>query len=166
MLTIRPFVETDSIEELTQLLHRAYKQLADMGMRFFASHQNEEQTRSRVNAGECYVGLCDDRIVATITMYRNRDKDGPDIYRRDGVGYFGQFAVDPDCQGRGFGNEMLTHVESRAHDSGIEQLALDTAESASHLIEYYARHGYRFVEHVQWPDTNYRSVVMSKSLVV
>jgi hypothetical protein len=43
-------------------------------------------------------------------------------------------------------------------------MALDTAEPAAHLIAFYNRLGYRFIEHAQWRMTNYRSVIMSKTL--
>src|SRR5688572_7418283 len=123
-MEIRLLGDDDSIAELTDLLHRAYKRLGDMGLRFFATHQTEEQTLSRVRAGTCFVGMCDGRIVATISVYRGRRNrtdggtDGPDWYRRDGVYYFGQFAVDPNYQGRGFGNMLLMHVESLARNEG------------------------------------------------
>jgi hypothetical protein len=53
---IRRFDEkNDSIEELTGLLHRAYKRLADMGLNFVATHQDEDYTKRYLKKGECYV---------------------------------------------------------------------------------------------------------------
>ena len=115
-LLIRPIAETDSIEELTDLLHRAYKVLADMGFRFFATHQTPEQTRSRISRGECYVGVMDGAIVATVTFYPPpRDSAHlPEWYRRHDVSYFGQFAVEPSLQRGGIGGCMMDHVEELA----------------------------------------------------
>jgi hypothetical protein len=42
------------------------------------------------------------------------------------------------------------------------ELAMDTAEQATHLVELYTRLGYRHVGWVQWPGKVYRSVVLSK----
>lgn len=172
---IRAFADGDSIAELTSLLHRAYKRLGDMGLRFFATHQSDDDTLNRIRRGRCFVGVCDEVIVATITLYRSRkaendgdigsEKSGPAWYQRGDVAYFGQFAVDPEYQGRGLGNLLLAHVESTALDDDTAELALDTAETATHLIDYYARHGYRIVETTQWSVTNYRSVVMSKKIL-
>ena len=39
-----------------------------------------------------------------------------------------------------------------------------TAVPATHLIELYAKWGYREVERCQWNDTNYESVIMKKDL--
>ena len=36
--------------------------------------------------------------------------------------------------------------------------------SAIGLIDFYQEHGYRFVEFIQWKETNYRSMIFAKSL--
>lgn len=163
-LVVRPFAESDSIPDLTVLLHRAYKALADMGLRFFATHQTEEQTRSRLRDGHPLVGVLDGRIVATITYYPTSHSGGTPWYERDDVAYFGQFAVEPELQREGIGRLLMEKVETMAREEGAAEIALDTAEGATHLIEYYGRRGYRFIEFVQWNVTNYRSVILSKSL--
>lgn len=43
-------------------------------------------------------------------------------------------------------------------------LALDTSEHAAHLIALYQSKGYAFVEHIQWRDVNYRSMIFAKRL--
>lgn len=53
-------------------------------------------------------------------------------------------------------------VEARAAETGAVEIALDTAEPATHLVAWYGRRGYRLIEHAQWGHTNYRSVIMSK----
>jgi hypothetical protein len=58
---------------------------------------------------------------------------------------------------------LLRLVEERAQADG-EFIALDTAEPATHLIRYYEKRGYRFVQHQQWEKVNYRSVILSKRL--
>jgi GNAT superfamily N-acetyltransferase len=62
------------------------------------------------------------------------------------------------------GSRLIAHVEQRAAEKGIAELAVDTAEPATHLRRFYAARGYRFVEHAQWTCVNYRSVVMSKRI--
>jgi GNAT superfamily N-acetyltransferase len=163
-LIIRPIEPTDSIADLTDLLHRAYARLAAMGLRFYATYQTEEQTRERLDDAECFVGVMDDRIVATIAYYGPARSKGCDWYKRPDVAYFGQFAVEPDLQRRGIGERLIDTVERRALADGAAELALDTAEPAEHLIRYYTRLGYRLVDHVQWDLANYRSVIMSKTL--
>ncbi len=149
--------------ELTALLHRAYAPLAAAGMRFLASHQDEAKTRERCAEGECWVAVEGPRIVGTISWRPSRGEPGT-WYGRPGVASFGQFAVEPELQGRGIGRELIGRVEQRAREEGYAELACDTAEGAAELIALYARLGYRLVGHVQWDVTNYRSVVLSKRL--
>ena len=85
-------------------------------------------------------------------------------YRQPDVFSFGQFAVRPDLQGQGLGGKMIDMMETEAAARGARELALDTADGADHLIRWYEKRGYRLVEHVSWGNTNYRSVVMSKTL--
>ena len=59
---------------------------------------------------------------------------------------------------------MMDHIEAGSRDLGYTELALDTSEKAKRLIELYTRRGYRLVDHHQWPEKSYRSVILSKSL--
>jgi hypothetical protein len=58
----------------------------------------------------------------------------------------------------------MAAVEDLACAADASELALDTAEPALHLIDWYERRGYRFIEYVQWRGKRYRSVIMSKTL--
>jgi hypothetical protein len=58
----------------------------------------------------------------------------------------------------------MAFVEGRARELGYGELAIDTAEPARHLIEFYARRGYRHIEWVQWRSKSYRSAILSKRL--
>lgn len=161
---IRLLSPEDDLVALTELLHRAYGALARRGMRYWASHQSVADTRKRAGEGECWVAVAaaGGSIIGTITMKDAANARGTPWYERPDVTCFGQFAVEPAWQGRGVGSALVDQVERRARETGVVELALDTADSADDLIAFYARRGYRFVEHVKWADVNYRSVIMSK----
>lgn len=161
---VRKFTETDSVEELTQFLHRSYKELADMGLRFLATHQDVSVTMNRISKGQCYIIEDIGKIIATICYYNVDRTKGANWYDKDKVASLTQFAVDPFYRKKGLGNILMDIVENRARDEGAEEIALDTSEHAHHLIEYYKRRGYRFIEYQQWNVTNYRSVILSKKL--
>ncbi len=167
-MEIKKFSYSDSIEELTSLLHVSYKRLADMGLKFVATYQTAEYTKNFIKNGECFIIKNDDgQIIATVMYYNSpfmKEEDTPEWYLKDEVSYFGKFAVHPDYQCKGIGGEMMDYVEEYAKSKGKTELALDTSEKALHLIKYYEKRGYRFIQYHQWDVTNYRSVVMSKKL--
>lgn len=163
-VTIRRLRETDDLHALTELLHRSYAQLAAMGLNFVATYQDVDTTRSRIENAECFVAEHEQKIVGTIVFRDCNRSGGCEWYDRPDVASFGQFGVEPGLQKLGIGSRLLEHVERRAREKGAAELALDTAEPAQHLIDYYARRGYRIVGRNKWDVVNYRSVIMSKTL--
>lgn len=133
-------------------------------MRFVASHQDEQTTRRRIARGECYVAVAGAQLIGTITLRPcDRTRGSPWLDRPD-VASVGQLAVEPQWQRRGIGTRLLRLAEQRAIELGAAELALDTAEPARELIDFYSARGYRSIEHLRWPNVNYPSVVMSRRL--
>tara|TARA_R110002020_G_scaffold6321_13_gene26624 strand:+ start:46 stop:570 length:525 start_codon:yes stop_codon:yes gene_type:complete len=163
-LTIRPWQQSDSIAELTALLHRAYAGLAAMGLRFMATQQSAEVTAARIAEGQCFVALVNARICGTILFKSAAQTKGCPWYDQDGVASFAQFGVEPELQAQGLGRQLIGFVEQQALASGAHELALDTAQPAAHLVGWYGRLGYRRVGEQQWSHTNYLSVILSKKL--
>lgn len=163
-IRVRLLEPGDSLAHLTGMLHRAYKQHADRGIKALAAFQPEEVTRKRIANGECSVALYLDKIVGTILFRGPGSLAGTPWFERSDVATFSQFAVEPEYQGRGIGSELMTLVERRAHESGARELALSTPEPAAWLVGMYERHGYRIVERVNWSETNYTSLIMSKAV--
>lgn len=163
-ILIRPLHQADSVAELTTLLHRAYQRLADMGLRYMATHQSEAVTRERIAQGTCLVAVLDEKICGTILFRSAGQTMGCPWYDRPDVASFAQFAVDPAIQAKGIGLQLLKKAETMAVADNAREIALDTAEPATHLVEWYSRLDYRFVEYTQWSHTNYRSVILSKAL--
>lgn len=163
-VVIRPLAKTDSIALLTGLLHRAYAPLAASGLRYLATHQTEDITGDRCARGTCFVADAAGRMVGTVTCYDASETGGSPWLDRPDVALFGQLAVEPGWQRQHIGRRLVQAAEQRARDEGARVIALDTALPARHLIAWYERLGYRTVEYVSWPMTNYRSVVMIKHL--
>jgi|SRR6478609_4768322 len=156
---------SDSFEELTDLLHRAYATLGASGFNYTAVDQSVTATREQIARKECYLACVAQRMIGTLLLGRA----GPgqlacEWYGRPGVWIIGRFAVDPLLQRQGIGGQLLTFAEQRARSLGALEIALDTAEGAQHLVELYAKRGYRKVGYVQWEGKSYRSVVLSKAL--
>ena len=161
---LRPFRSTDSVEDLTRLLHRAYAGLGHAGLNYTAVDQLAAVTRARIGRGDCLVAAEGEHVVGTLTYYRPGASSGCDWYERPEVATLGQLGVDPAAQGRGIGRSLLEAAECRAREDPATELALDTAEPAEHLVAWYSRRGFRFVQHAQWSGKTYRSVILSKAL--
>src|SRR5512140_2642583 len=151
--TIRRLRAEDSLEELTALLHRAYKVLADMGLRFLATHQDVETTRRRCDAGVCFVAESGGRVIGTITYNPPGGDKGTAFMQQPGVAHVQQMGIEPEFQGHGIARALMKQVEDYAREQGAVELSLDTAEPATHLISWYERLGYRFIEYTQWDVT-------------
>lgn len=172
-ITVRRLRPTDSITELTGLLHRAYAKQVRMGLHALASHQSPEITRRRVSKGECFVAVMPgpdgaERLVGTIMFqepsWGSAPESGPRWFHRPDVANFSMFAVEPELQGRGIGRMLLDVVEARARELNIAELSLSTAEPDTDLVAFYAKRGFREVERFDWGVTNYTSLIMSKNL--
>jgi predicted N-acetyltransferase YhbS len=166
-VVIRRLGSRDSIFDLTELLHRAYKRHADRGLRAIAAYQDESTTLKRITGGECYVAsLVDDdrKVVGTIVFKDSANTKGTPWFERGDVASFSQLAVEPWLQGRGIGGLLMRTAERRAVESGAAHIALSTPEPAAELLAMYQHRGYGRVEDTQWPGTNYRSVILSKEV--
>jgi len=163
-IIIRDLNQHDSLEQLTSLLNEAYGFLQRMGLKFLATHQGVDITRRRVENARCFVLELNNEIVGTACYYDGSHAKGFPYYQRPDVGTLSQLAVAPKLQGNGLATRLVRHVEEQARRDGCSYLALDTAEPAHHLIDWYKRMGYEFVCYHQWPVTNYRSVVLAKDL--
>lgn len=163
-LIVRKLNSLDSIDELTVLLHRAYKELADIGIDNMGATQDSEVTRRRAEKGECWVAELDGRLVGTITFLNTRQTGGCWWYDRPGFAKWYQFAVDPDFQRLGIGSALLKTVEDRARQSGATELAATTAVRAKDLLSMYAIKGFPVVGYIGCFSRSYARVVLSKSL--
>jgi len=151
-IRFRPLQDSDSKEELTDLLHRAYARLAQMGLRFVATHQDVAVTIERCATAETWVGELDGRLVATVGLITPDTPSTVDWYSRPDVAHIHQFAVSPELQGKGVGSSLMSLVEERAARLGATELAMDTSEQATHLIAWYGKRGYRQVSSIDWGE--------------
>ena len=131
-LQLRQLEESDSLTELTSLLHRAYARLGNMGLNFTAVDQTPEVTAKRIHGGTCFVVAAGPKLVGTVVAKPTYAKNDCEYFTRHGVAVAHQLAVDPEHQGAGIGRMLLDRVEQWAKDAGYAELAMDTAEPVSY----------------------------------
>jgi GNAT superfamily N-acetyltransferase len=135
-----------------------------MGLNYTAVDQSAETTAKRLAGGSCFVAEWQGRLAGTV-LAKPTEPDGEcEYFAREEVATLRQFGVEPELQGRGIGLALIEACENWAREHGFRELALDTAEPATHLVGLYASLGFAPVGFVQWSGKVYRSVVMSKTL--
>ncbi|MEO8244637.1 MAG: GNAT family N-acetyltransferase [bacterium] len=163
-VTLRNLHPSDSIPELTRLLHAAYAELAALGFNYTATDQSDAVTQKRISGGRCIVAAMGQAVVGTVLYKSPGLGSGSPHFARPDIASLHQFAVAPAFQAQGIGAMLLDFVEAAARADKATALALDTSEGASKLIAWYARRGFQFVEFAQWTGKTYRSVILSKDL--
>ena len=78
------------------------------------------------------VGTTDEGIVASVM-------GGYEGHR----GWVNYLAVSPDCQGRGYGRQMMTAIEERLLERGCPKLNLQIRASNQAVVDFYRAIGYR-----------------------
>lgn len=160
---IRPLAATDSLAELTELIHAAYAPHLAAGLRFVGTHQTVEMTAERLADGDAFVAVSGHRLIGTVTARRPRPASSAPLYRDPHTWSIGQLAVSPVYKGRGLGRALHDAAVAHAVGQGATTIALDTAAPAAGLIALYESWGYRLVGRVDWrPHVNYESVLMAQ----
>lgn len=155
-LQVRLAGESD-VPALRLLVNAAYRQLADMGLNFTGTYQDEQVTRERMQGREVYLVFWEQELVGTVSVHVK-------LLESRQLLYINQFAVSPLHQRQGIGSFLLRLAEQRASELGQEALQLDTAAPAEHLVTMYAKAGYQIIEEVHWPGKTYNSYIMEKQL--
>ena len=156
----------DSWEALTRLLHRAFARLASLGLHCSCVDQAAGMTRERALAGDCFVAVCNGRIVGTLTVEGRDSNSQCEYYRQRSVASVHQFGIEPKWQCRGIGRALLAFAGHWAAARGYTQIALDTPFPADYLIAFYRAQGFSLVDVVRFAGRGYDSAVLSKAAAV
>jgi GNAT superfamily N-acetyltransferase len=163
-VTIRRLESKDSIQELTDLLHRAFKSDGQHSYTYGMAEQSEETTRMQIKSGDCWVAELDGRLIGVVILYPPR----PDVRRRwyrprlsRLSAYLRLVAVHPDFQGVGIGTMLLCHCERIAMKMGAWELA-GSCPVGSRQLSLFKRRGYRVFRYVSFSGTDHHSVIFAK----
>lgn len=143
------------VPALRLLVNAAYRQLADMGLNFTGTYQDEQVTRQRMQGRDVYLIWRERELVGTISLHIKQ-------LEQEQALYVSQFAVSPVHQRQGIGGLLLQLADNRALELGLHAVQLDTAVPALHLVAMYSKAGYKVIEEVHWEDKTYNSYIMEK----
>jgi predicted N-acetyltransferase YhbS len=149
----------EDVPALRLLVNAAYEELADLGLNFTGTYQDEAITRDRMRKAEVFLLTRDSKLIASISLSVKDIGEGDTSCL-----YINQLAVLPEFKRQGIGTYLLKFAEERAMFFGLERLRLDTAIPATHLVEVYRTMGYQEIDTVQWKGKTYSSYIMEKRL--
>ena len=161
---IRRLRSSDSLEGLTQLLHRAFSELSLRGIECQCASQSVARTRERVERGECFIAVSQDQVIGTITLEAMDRDSSVSTYRDPATASVHQLAVDPARQGEGVGRSLIACAIAWARARRYDRLALDTPAGALRQVGWYLDRGFDVVETAHVPGRRYASVVLAKQL--
>lgn len=138
-LTIRPYDPADA--EAVVAVHEAAFRASGMTFVEDAAIDEELQdvTAAYLAGGDTFlVGTVDGEVVAT-GGYRTRG---------EGVAEMGHLRVHPDHQRQGYAERMVSAIEERAKDDGVETMILETHEDLIAAQALYGSLGYE-IDHTE-----------------
>lgn len=110
---------------------------------------------ARVDQELIYLALESEEVVGVIALV---DFDDVEEFRHLKP-WVAAFVVDPARRGTGIGSQMLTALEERARNFGIQRLYLWTQDER----EFYQNRGYEFLHHRDYPEISLD--VLGKDLI-
>lgn len=149
-----------SWEEITELLHAAFKERKDQGLSYLATRQSVETTKQRVADGICLVALYDNKLVGTVTLQINKIIDQKrKWYHESSYAYSKQLAVLPEFKGKGIGKALQNARLQICFDNNVDALIFDTSHKAESLISRFLWLGAQKIDFISHSTTNYYSIV-------
>lgn len=148
-----------SWEEITELLHLAFKQRLDQGLEYVAAKQDVETTIKRAADNICLVALINNKLVGTATLQIKKvDKNNKKWFYESSYGYLNQLAVHPEYKSKGIGGKLQSEVLRLCYEYKVDAMFVDTSVHAKDLLSWYRRMSAQKVEYLSHPTTNYYSV--------
>lgn len=105
----------------------------------------------RMATGTVLAATIDDRVVGTVTYFRDANDEGMPKPMPTGTAGLRATAVDPGWQGQGIGRALVDAVIQRAIWDGAASVALHTATFMTEAIALYERAGFTRVLAFDWP---------------
>lgn len=148
----------NDVPQIRLLVNEAYKELADQGLNYTASYQDNEETKKRMLQGRTFILVLGTEIVGTILFHEKN------YITEKKSAYVSQFAISPKLKRQGLGSIMLDFCEQLANDEKFEAIQLDTAKPAKHLVNWYLKRGYKPVGEIHHEGKTYDSQIFEKTL--
>jgi GNAT superfamily N-acetyltransferase len=160
-IEIRQKGNETSWEELTKLYHEAFQERLDQGMNFICSSFTPEYLE-QLSAGSIILVALDkdnnDALAGAAIIEIKHDKKGT-------WGYLTDMGISPDYKRCGIGSKLEEKRIAIAKANNCSFVMSDTAVPAKSSVKWHLKNGFKIVELMSWPNTNYYSYNFRKQLV-
>ncbi len=152
--------EYTSWEDLANLLHEAFQERLDQGMRFTCSFMNADELRYQMA----------DSIVLIAKKQENSQLVGMaaiDINQTNSAiwGYMSNLAIRSEFKRCGIMSSLHRHLVDIAESNGCKYIKSDTAVGAESSVKWHLKNGFKKAQLHSFSSTNYYSIIFRKQLV-
>lgn len=140
------------------LVNQAYRELADVGLNYTATYQDEQVTLKRMQEGRVFLLHKGPELVGTI-LFKEQN-----FFTGRKTAYVGQLGIRPQHKKSGYGTLLMDFCERLAKQENFDGIQLDTAKPAAHLVSWYLQRRYNIIGEQQWEGKTYASWIFEKDL--
>lgn len=145
-------------EDLTELLHEAFKERLEQGLKFTCSFMTAQEYAEKTKNGTLFVALDNttQTLLGTVTITTYIDKDSIKY------GYHEYLAVHPGAKRLGVATLLLEACVSFAKAANCKYLTSDTSCGADSSVKWHVKNGFKIYELESYRSTNYWLYVFVK----
>lgn len=149
-----------SYQQITDLLHEAFEERLEQGMRFTCSTMTAKLLEEKISDGYVFVALnpTTNELIGTVTIHVDTDKKGIVF------GYHEYLAVSPKAKHTGVGTRLSQAWINFLQNKGAKYVMSDTACGALSSVKWHLKNGFYIYGLESYRSTNYWSYVFIKYL--
>lgn len=160
-IEIRQKGEDTSWDELAQLYHEAFQERLDQGLNFICSSFTPDFLKQHCANSIVVVAIDkdnNDALTGAAIIEIKHDKKGT-------WGYLTDMGISPNYKRCGIGSKLEEKRIAIAKANNCTFVMSDTAVPAKSSVNWHLKNGFKIVELMSWPNTNYYSYNFRKQLV-
>ena len=151
-----------SWEEITELIHDAYAEREKQNLHFAAFKSTPEENAQKIIDGKKVVGLV---FLKCPSWPYLTNKNGKEKWYCDkNYGTVINLSVKEKYKSRGIGRKLLEKLIEECNKQKLDSIMIDTSSSLKRLNKFYDSYGFKKIDYISWPTTNYYTVIRRLNL--
>ena len=156
----------EDLDEICCLIKKAIELMERQGIdQWDELYPTKEVFLDDIEKNTLYVAVEDDKIIAVYVINRECDEEyhkceweNPD----ESACVIHRLCVSPDCQNKGIGSMVLSHIEEQVKHMGYLSIRLDVFTENPYALKLYEKNGYEKRGYADWRKG--RFFLMEKTL--